>query len=223
MTEHLDQHPPNDPDRTDLEFSWLLGTLFLYGGVAVFAAAIIDNAGRLPIPMPDFWYTNRLLCTVAAITASFSGAMLIRREREVSWSPSIPGRRFGSLVLYTRENCPLCDEAKAILRQYTKWIPEVIEVDIDDDPELRDQFTNCVPVVQFDGKVRFRGRIAEPLLRRLIEGTSPDRYTAPSTGSCTTGSCGSGKCGSGKCKSGKCKSGNCGKGQCDTGACRKAG
>ena len=129
MTEHPVRNLGNDPDRTDLEFTWLLGTLFLYGGVAIFAAAIIDNVGRLPFPMPDFWYTNRLLCTGASIIFAISGAMLIRPERGVSWSPCLPRRRFGSLVLYTRENCPLCDDAKQTLRQYSQWIPDAIEVD----------------------------------------------------------------------------------------------
>jgi hypothetical protein len=45
-------------------------------------------------------------------------------------------------------------------------IPE--EVDIDLDPELKARFTDCVPVVEIEGKIRFRGRVNEVLLRRLI-------------------------------------------------------
>ena len=40
-------------------------------------------------------------------------------------------------------------------------------------PHLVDRFGKCVPVVELDGKVRFKGRINEILLRRLIEGSPP--------------------------------------------------
>ena len=38
----------------------------------------------------------------------------------------------------------------------------------DNDPQLLAQYTDCVPVVLIDGKERFRGRIDEVLLRRLL-------------------------------------------------------
>jgi predicted thioredoxin/glutaredoxin len=41
-------------------------------------------------------------------------------------------------------------------------------VDIDAEPELREKFNTCVPVVEIDGKVRFRGKVDPILLRRLI-------------------------------------------------------
>ena len=41
-------------------------------------------------------------------------------------------------------------------------------VDIDADPELRQKYDQCVPVVVIDGQERFRGRINEVLLRRLL-------------------------------------------------------
>ena len=44
--------------------------------------------------------------------------------------------------------------------------PELI--DIDSDPQLRERYTTCVPVVIIDGKERFRGRVNEVLLRRLL-------------------------------------------------------
>ncbi len=43
-----------------------------------------------------------------------------------------------------------------------------VMVDIDRDPELQKRFTECVPVVQIDGVIRFRGRVNEVLLRRLV-------------------------------------------------------
>jgi len=41
-------------------------------------------------------------------------------------------------------------------------------VDIDAEPELREKFNTCVPVVEIDGKVRFRGKVDPILLRRLM-------------------------------------------------------
>ena len=69
------------------------------------------------------------------------------------------------LVLYTRTGCHLCNDAEQLLRRHG-LVPEC--VDIDADPALRQQFDTCVPVVEIDGKVRFRGRVDEVLLRRLV-------------------------------------------------------
>ena len=69
------------------------------------------------------------------------------------------------VVLYTRQGCHLCDIAKETLLQYGQS-PE--EVDIDADPDLRARFDCCVPVVEIDGKIRFRGHVDKRLLRRLL-------------------------------------------------------
>lgn len=70
-----------------------------------------------------------------------------------------------NVVLYTRKGCCLCDQAKLVLENYG-MTPR--EVDIDDDPELRSRYTDCVPVVEIEGRERFRGRIDEILLRRIL-------------------------------------------------------
>jgi hypothetical protein len=41
-------------------------------------------------------------------------------------------------------------------------------VDIDDHPHLRERFDTCLPVVEIEGEVRFRGRVEPRLLRRII-------------------------------------------------------
>ncbi|MEQ8837374.1 MAG: glutaredoxin family protein, partial [Lacipirellulaceae bacterium] len=66
---------------------------------------------------------------------------------------------------YTRKGCHLCDEALSTLLDHGVE-PETI--DIDEQPELFEKFNTCVPVVEIDGKVRFRGRVDEVLLRRLL-------------------------------------------------------
>ena len=90
----------------------------------------------------------------------------------------IAGARFARLVLYTRAGCQLCEEAQAVLDRYSVYLPQIVTVDIDSDPELVARFSTCVPVVEFEGKVRFRGRINELLLRRLIAATPPRDTTA---------------------------------------------
>ncbi len=72
---------------------------------------------------------------------------------------------YPAAVLYTRDGCHLCDEAKAVLYAYGL---SVTEVNIDEDKTAFDQFDHCVPVVEIDGRIRFRGRVNEVLLRRLI-------------------------------------------------------
>lgn len=69
------------------------------------------------------------------------------------------------VTILTRVGCHLCDEAKELLERYGLE-PELI--DIDADPALRERYTTCVPVVLIDGKERFRGRVNEVLLRRLL-------------------------------------------------------
>ena len=69
------------------------------------------------------------------------------------------------VVLYTRENCPLCEKAKKTLST-AGLMPE--EIDIDADEHLRQAYGNCVPVVEINGKIRFRGQIHPVLLKRLL-------------------------------------------------------
>ena len=70
-----------------------------------------------------------------------------------------------NVVLYTRNGCHLCDNARDVLANYGL---EVTSFDIDADPLLRERFNDCVPVVEIDGKIRFRGRVDPLLLRRFL-------------------------------------------------------
>lgn len=69
------------------------------------------------------------------------------------------------VVLYTRQGCHLCDDALALLRHHGL---EPRCIDIDQVADLKDRYDLCVPVVFVDGKERFRGRVNEVLLSRLL-------------------------------------------------------
>jgi glutaredoxin len=69
------------------------------------------------------------------------------------------------VVLYTRIGCHLCNEAQLLLEKYGL---AVRTIDIDRNPELAAQYDQCVPVIVIDGRERFRGRVDEVLLRRLL-------------------------------------------------------
>jgi glutaredoxin len=70
------------------------------------------------------------------------------------------------VLLFTRSGCHLCEKAEAVLRQHG-LSPQ--KIDVDANSELRDRYDTCVPVVVIDGKERFRGRVNEVLLKRLLK------------------------------------------------------
>jgi glutaredoxin len=76
-----------------------------------------------------------------------------------------------SVVIYSRPGCHLCEVAKSILQAHG-LAPE--EIDINTDPALIQQYGETIPVVVIDGMERFRGRIDEILLRRLLRGRSSE-------------------------------------------------
>jgi hypothetical protein len=168
------------------------GSLLLFLGIGLLGLLLIDPA-ELPLSMPRSWYIDRTLWVAGGLIALGGGWYLLRddnnerasdqnaRVRAAARHPApfsaeglgIAGPHFTRLVLYTRAGCHLCEEARAVLDRYSGYLPPIAEVDIDKDPDLIGRFSTCVPVVELDGKVRFRGRVNELLLRRLIAATPP--------------------------------------------------
>ena len=87
------------------------------------------------------------------------------------WWNGPPRRRADLLVVvYTRPQGPLCDEALAVLRRFQSEYGFAMETkNVDDDTALVQEYGNWVPVVAINGKVRFRGCVNEVLLRRLLD------------------------------------------------------
>ncbi len=86
-------------------------------------------------------------------------ARLVRRR-----GPAVP------LVLYTRKDCPLCEEMKHTLERARLERPFVLsERDVDADPELRERHGRSVPVLEVAGRVAFKGRMTLEAFERKFE------------------------------------------------------
>jgi hypothetical protein len=74
-----------------------------------------------------------------------------------------------AIVVYSRQDCCLCDEALAeIEAARTSAAFSLRVVDVDADPELAEKYGHEVPVVEIDGRKAFKYRLTtRELLRRL--------------------------------------------------------
>jgi glutaredoxin len=69
------------------------------------------------------------------------------------------------IVLYSRRDCHLCEQAEDMLAAHA---PEIAVIDVDASADLAREFGTRVPVVELDGRVLIEGRFDEPeLLARL--------------------------------------------------------
>lgn len=155
-----------------------IGTVCLVGGVALAVVVIavrLEGLTELPELPIRLIRRNPVLMMGFAVALILAGARLLWQVRQLQtlWTPTRPGRRFESLVLYTKSDCMLCDEAASVLNAYAPYLPEARKIDITADPALQSQYGTCIPVVEIDGRKRFTGQINEVLLRRLLEGTPP--------------------------------------------------
>ncbi len=72
-----------------------------------------------------------------------------------------------NVTLYTRKGCHLCEVAYQTLVEHGLE-PQLVDIDTAADESLRAEFDTCLPVVEIDGKIRFRGRVEPLLLKRLL-------------------------------------------------------
>ena len=91
-------------------------------------------------------------------------ALLKRVVRGRATGPAVP------VTVYTRRECCCCHKALDVLATFRrKHNLAITEVDIDGDPALVEAHGLSVPVVEIDGKVRFRGVVNPVLLDRLLK------------------------------------------------------
>ena len=153
----------------------LLGGFLFLGGVALLVFSFFATGDGMSLSLPRFWYRAEWLWPFLGIGVAIFGLYLQRSRSALpaTWKPSLPGQRFQRLVIYTRENCHLCDVAKDSLHRFSNWLPPIEEIDIEESAELVQRYGTRIPVIELDGEERFSGVVNEILLKRLIEGTAP--------------------------------------------------
>ncbi|RNF39339.1 glutaredoxin family protein [Planococcus salinus] len=61
---------------------------------------------------------------------------------------------------YTRQNCPLCEEAKLMIELVQEDFPlEYNEIDIESDDALHEKYMLMIPVIEKDGEVLVYGNV----------------------------------------------------------------
>jgi glutaredoxin len=71
------------------------------------------------------------------------------------------------LVLYTRDGCHLCEDAKVVLERVAARTGEgFTEIDIATDPELTAEYGDRIPVLMLDGREHGYWRVEEARLLR---------------------------------------------------------
>jgi hypothetical protein len=181
MVENTDALEPNEPLQRRVRSG--VGSVLLFAGVGLLSLLVADRTFGLPVKLPRSWYTDRVLWVGIGVVSFGAGWYLLgdpkstdgdahrRGPNDQAYDPA-PGCGIRNVVMYSRTGCCLCDEAWEVLEKYRESLPPTVVVDIDSDPALLERFSTCIPVVEIDGKVRFRGRVNEVLLRRLIEGAA---------------------------------------------------
>ena len=73
------------------------------------------------------------------------------------------------LQLYTKADCPLCDEAKELLELLASQFPiQIEEIDITANLGLFTKYKELIPVLELEGKRLFVHRIHAKALRRKL-------------------------------------------------------
>jgi hypothetical protein len=185
MLENTDAVEPNQPLQHRVRSG--LGSVLLFAGVGLLSLLVADRTLGLPVKLPRTWYTDRALWVALGFFSFAAGWYLLGDPKSADGEVhgkaphdqadgSAPARGIQSVVMYSRPGCCLCDEAWDVLEKYRDHLPPTVVVEIDSDPALLERFSTCIPVVEIEGKVRFRGRVNEVLLRRLIAGTPPSEH-----------------------------------------------
>ena len=73
------------------------------------------------------------------------------------------------LQLYTKADCPLCDEAKKSLEPFAAQFPiQIEEIDITANLGLFTKYKELIPVLELEGKRLFVHRIHVKVLKRKL-------------------------------------------------------
>ena len=73
------------------------------------------------------------------------------------------------LTLYSRKDCCLCDDMKAVIKNVAANLPlEIDEIDVDGSSELRANLGNEVPVLFINGRKAFKYRVTSAELTKKM-------------------------------------------------------
>ena len=73
------------------------------------------------------------------------------------------------LILYSRRDCCLCDEMKAVIKKVAANLAlEIDEIDVDGSSELREKFGNQVPVLFINERKAFKYRLTTAALTKKL-------------------------------------------------------
>ena len=149
------------------------GSAILFVGVCGLIYSLLSSAGI--VHGVGSGSDQRFLVMGVSGALIAAGISQLRRKGGPTdgWQPAVPGVRFQRVIVYSREGCGLCDEAVEVLERYSKYFNDLSVVSIAENEDLTEKYGTTIPVVKIDGEERFRGRVEERLLRRLIEGTEP--------------------------------------------------
>jgi hypothetical protein len=85
-------------------------------------------------------------------------------------------------IFYTRQNCHLCNVAWRQMQTAQRSHGFILNViDVDEQPELAARHGRLVPVIEVNGKVRFRGAVNPVLLNRLLRAETDKAIRARQT------------------------------------------
>jgi len=73
------------------------------------------------------------------------------------------------VIMYSKENCSLCDKGKKILQEINEEIPiEINEIDIYKDEKLLEKYQIMIPVVEIDGEEVDFGILHKDVIRKRL-------------------------------------------------------
>ncbi|WP_347548836.1 glutaredoxin family protein [Pseudalkalibacillus hwajinpoensis] len=74
-----------------------------------------------------------------------------------------------SVILYTKEACPLCEKAHHLLEDLQREIPFSLNiVDIYQDDQFLEKYMLMIPVVEIDAEIVEYGRISKKSIRKRL-------------------------------------------------------
>ncbi|MCU9612917.1 glutaredoxin family protein [Caldibacillus lycopersici] len=74
-----------------------------------------------------------------------------------------------AVILYTRQGCHLCENAKEILLEIQELFEfQIQEIDIDSSDVLTEKYGLCIPVVEINGEIIQYGNIVKSDLKMYL-------------------------------------------------------